>query len=366
MKKLVLILLAAAIYGCNKNNLPAVKLEPIDLAKVEASSIELYMVGDALIHGAVYEDAKTENGYDFSDMIDNFRSIITECDLCYYNQETIFGGENLGYSSYPRFNTPEAFGDNMLDLGFNLVSLANNHSLDKNEEGIIHSMEYWSSKDAVISGTFLSDEARNKINIYEKNGISYAFLSYTYGTNGLNPPDGKEYLVNVYNDEMLINDIRNVRDKVDIVIVAMHWGLEYDNNFSSEQERLANLLASEKVDIVIGAHPHVIQPVVHIGDTIVYYSLGNFISAQDTTNKRIGMIGGITINKKVIDGEVVIDIDNPRADLFYTYYDDNIRNFKLYMFNQLDDSLLNNYEKIYEEYKKIITRHDDSIKIGLE
>ncbi|HCY06392.1 MAG TPA: hypothetical protein DHS57_03750 [Erysipelotrichaceae bacterium] len=107
-----------------------------------------------------------------------------------------------------------------------------------------------------------------------------------------------------------------------------------------------------------------IQPVEWIDDTIVFYSLGNFISAQDTLNKRIGMIGGVKINKTVVNGKSVVEITQPEADLIYTYYDGSIRNFKLYLFSQLSDDILSNHESIYEEYIKIITERDDQIRIG--
>ncbi|NLC96245.1 MAG: CapA family protein [Erysipelotrichaceae bacterium] len=331
----------------------------------ENYSIRLYMAGDALLHGAVYNDAKQDDGsYDFSYMFENIAPLMGNCDLCYYNQETILGGTSLGLSSYPRFNSPQEFGDNMIDLGFNLVSTANNHSLDKDEIGIINSLEYWSDKPVVTAGTYLSLEDRDEIMIYEKNGITFAFLAYTYGTNGLMAPKGKEYLVNVYTEDMLVNDISKVRDIADVVIVSMHWGVEYTFTPTKEQEYFAKVLADADVDIVIGSHPHVIQPIEWIDDTIIFYSLGNMISAQDTLNKRIGMIGAIKINKTVINGKSKIEISQPKADLIYTYYDNNIKNFKIYLFSQLDNSILNNYEKIYEEYSKIIVEREGQIRIG--
>ena len=348
-------------YDPNK----VVEPQPSPIPVAKNYSVQLYMVGDALLHGAVYNDALQDDGsYDFSGMLENVAPIFGNCDLCYYNQETILGGVELGLSSYPRFNSPIEFGDNMIDIGFNLVSTANNHTLDKDEIGVINSLTYWKDKPVVTAGSYLSLEDRDKVNIYEKNGITYAFLAYTYGTNGLLAPKGKEYLVNVYNEEMVSNDVSKVKDMVDVVIVSMHWGQEYTFKPSSEQEHYAKLLADAGADIVIGAHPHVIQPIEWIDDTIVFYSLGNFISAQDSLNKKIGMIGGIKINKTVINGKSSVEISQPEADLIYTYYDNNVKNFKLYLFSQLDDSILNNHESIYEEYIKIITERDDQIRVG--
>ena len=360
---IIAVLFKVFIYKVEESNKVEEVVEYIPVA--ENYSAQLYMAGDALLHGAVYTDAKQADGtYDFSSMFENIAPIFQNCDLCYYNQETILGGTSLGLSSYPRFNSPQEFGDNMIDIGFNLVSTANNHSLDKDETGIINSLEYWSTKDVVTAGTYLSQEDRDTIEVHDVNGISYAFLAYTYGTNGLEPPKGKEYLVNVYNEEMLKNDVSKANELADVVIVSMHWGVEYTFEPTPEQEHMAHVLADAGADIVIGAHPHVIQPVEWIDDTIVYYSLGNMISAQDGTMKKIGMIGGVRIDKTVIDGKSTIEISQPKADLIYNYYDNGYKNIKLYLFSSLTDEILKDHETIYEDYKKIITKRDDTIRIG--
>lgn len=326
------------------------------------NEIELIMAGDALLHASVYKDAKqNDQTYDFSAMLENLAPVIKKYDLAFYNQETILGGTSLGLSTYPAFNSPQEFGDNMLTLGFNLVSLANNHSLDRGEKAVRLSLEYWKNKPALTAGSYNSFLERNTPKILEKNGIKYTLLAYTYGTNGIPIPQGKEYLVNVYTTKMLQEDIAKVRDKVDLLIVSMHWGIEYDFAPSAEQRKLAKLLADCGVDLVIGTHPHVIQPVEWINDTLVYYSLGNLISGQKGTNKRIGMIGGVHI-QKTEKGKV--KLSNARADLVYTYYNAQFKNFKLYWFDQLNNAILPDYKTIYKEYTKIITKDDASIRIG--
>lgn len=197
--------------------------------------------------------------------------IAKDYDLKYYNQETIIGGKNLGLSGYPQFNFPEEIGDAMINAGFNLVSLATNHAMDKGENAIRHSNDYWKSKENVVkAGTYSSWDERNNIPTYEINGITYAFLNYTYGTNGIPLPSGKEYLVNVWSSfdgykEQVKKDIDQVRDKVDVVMVAMHWGTEYQvGSYDSYQSAVANYLASIGVDVIIGTHPHVVQPMEYI------------------------------------------------------------------------------------------------------
>ena len=191
------------------------------------TSLSLVMVGDALIHGAVAGDANKNGGYDFKPMLEELKPIISSFDLAYYNQETILGGAELGVTHYPAFNSPYEVGDAFLDAGFNLVSLANNHTLDRGEQAIINSCNYWKSKDVYYAGSYCSNEDRNNVVIKEKNGIKYALLSYTAVDNGQKKYSGKEYYVNFYNPDVVKKDIEKYRDKVDLLMVAMHWGQEY-------------------------------------------------------------------------------------------------------------------------------------------
>ena len=334
----------------------------------------LYMVGDALIHSTLYQDAKTaDGGYDFKPMLELIKPISSKYDLVYYNQETILGGVELGLSNYPRFNSPYEVGDAFIDAGFNLVSLATNHTMDKNEQGVINSVNYWKQhKDKVVySGQWTSFEEREAetSQIYEKNGIKYAFLSYTTWTNGLETPVGKEYLNNVYSDEKAAADIEKVRDKADIIMVAMHWGTEYSLGVDSDQTRIANYLSSLGVQLIIGAHPHVVEPVEFIneGKTLVIYSLGNFISDQEGTERLTGLEMAVTIKKFVdVDDTVTVTLEEPTADLIYTksYYNRK-RNFKVYPYSQLSDDLLRNYNTYYEKYKAIVSSRYPELLWGI-
>lgn len=339
-----------------------------------AHSLSLVMAGDALLHAPVYNDAQRLESskvvYDFVPMFAHIAPLVARYDLAFYNQETILGGVELGLSSYPSFNSPQEFGDTMLSLGFNLISLANNHTLDKGEKGVRAMLEYWHRQEKeraiAIAGSYVSQEDRAKPRIYEKNGISYALLAYTYGTNGIPIPKGKEYLVNVYTKEMLAQDIKALRDKVDLLLVSMHWGIEYDFTPSKEQRELAAFLASLGVDIVIGNHPHVIQPIEKIGNTLVIYSHGNLISAQKGINKRVGMLTSVRIHlfdtKKreallAEAGEFVprVSLSDVRAELIYTHHE-NGKNFRIYPLRKVNDKILPNAKQVYKDYTKILTQ----------
>ena len=350
---LIIILIGGYIIFTDKSK--DIKLETEEKVievKDTKKSMSLVMVGDALIHDSIYKDAYVgDNNYDFMDMFTDIGEIIKDYDLRYYNQETIIGGKDLGLSNYPLFNSPDEIGSDLVKTGFNMVSLANNHSLDKGERGLNYSIQFWNSMDVITAGSYASFEDRDNPKIYETNGIKYAFLSYTIGTNGIKVPEGKEYLVNVYSDELVKQNIEKVKDSVDLIIVAMHWGNEYSHQPNSEQRRIAKYLSELGVNIIIGSHAHVIQPIDYVGDTLVIYSLGNFISSQRSLglNKIIGLLVGVTIN--VEDGNV--SFDNLKSELLFTY-DENYKNFKIIPFSKLDNSILNNYEQIEEEYMNIV------------
>lgn len=330
----------------------------------------LFMVGDALIHSCVYNDARVNGGYDFKPQIELIKNISSKYDLAYYNQETILGGTELGLSNYPRFNSPYEVGDAFIDAGFNMVSLATNHTMDKNEQGVLNSVAYWKKHPEVVtSGQWTSYEEREAgvSRIYEKNGIKYAFLSYTTWTNGLETPYGKDYLNNVYSDEKAAADIAKVKDKADIIIVAMHWGTEYYLGVDWQQTRIANFLASQGVQLIIGAHPHVVEPVEYINDgkTFVIYSLGNIISDQEGNERLTGLMMSVKIKKKVdVDDNVTITIEEPKAELSYTK-SNYCKNFKVYPYSQLNNSILYNFESLKNKYQGVVSQRYPQLQWGL-
>ena len=384
----VLIILIIGIYfGYNKllnnhNNISSDSKVNVD-DNNHSTSISLIMAGDNLINDKLYNAAKKDDGsYDFKSMYSYIKDIVKNYDLAYYNQETILGGSEIGVSSYPAFNSPYEVGDATIDTGFNLVSLATNHTLDRGEKAIINSLNYWNNKSNVLtSGSYLSNDDRNKVNIKEVNNITYTMLNYTYGTNGIKVPEGKEYLVNIWpctgnnpdNDtkyqeykEVVKEDILRVRDKVDLLIVAMHFGVEYTHVPTKYQIDMAEFLSSLGVDIIIGTHPHVIMPITYINDTLVIYSLGNFLSAQDTNNDyntTVGLLSSIKITKNIDkDNNSSIKLSDLNNELIYTTNKDG---YKIIPFSNPDiKDYLNDYERVYNKYANIVRSIDSSININ--
>lgn len=338
-------------------------------SKEEVSKLSLVMVGDALLHSSVYNDAYKNGVYDFTSQLEYIKPIVSKYDLAFYNQETILGGTEIGLSDYPTFNSPQEFGDAMIDAGFNIVNLATNHTLDRGEQAVINSANYWKTKDVLTAGSYASFEEASKINIKEKNGIKYALLSYTYGTNGISVPSGKEYLVNLYSDEQAKRDIEAVRDDVDLLLVSMHWGTEYRTEPTDEQKSQAEYLASLGADIIIGTHPHVIEPITYIDDTLVIYSLGNFISAQSTNNDYNTMVELMTmvdVVKTTKDGKNEIKLENLNNELLYNYYKKGSRwyDFKVIPFSQMNESYNSDYKRLYEKYSNVVRMYNSDIPIN--
>lgn len=330
------------------------------------TSLSLVMVGDCLIHGAIYDDARdnSNNTYNFYKMVTNMKDVISSYDLAYYNQESIIGGTSLGLSTYPRFNSPVEVADAFIDLGFNLVSLANNHTLDRGKTAIYNSLDYWNSKENVLTaGSYRTEQDKNIPKIREINDITYTLLSYTTSTNGLPIYKDEPYLVDVFEKEKVKEDIEKVRDKVDLLMVAMHWGEEYSHNPNNEQKEIAEFLASLGVDIVIGSHPHVIQPVDFIGKTMVVYSLGNFIASQYGVEKLTGLVFSVDVKKKTSKDGVFITFDNLKADLSYVYskMGKYRHGYSVYPYKMLNDELLEGYKNYYQKYIGIATKLSDKI-----
>lgn len=334
--------------------------------------------GDALLHSPVYNAAynSATNSYEFSYMLSLIKDKLNQYDIKYYNQEVI-SDDDKPYSSYPLFNAPSGWNRNMTeDLGFNLVSLATNHSLDCGNSSAKKSALWWESEDNVLAtGMASSEEKRNEYKIKESNGITYTMLSYTYGTNGI--PRTEDYVVNVFDEETVLKDISEVRKEVDVLIVAMHWGEEYNTGITKTQKAQAKFLGENGVDIILGNHSHCIEPWEWIDeDTIVFYSFGNLISSQMTAQTPIirklgpiGMLGSLDITKIVNteSNQTTITIDNIGAEIIYThrYYNNEKKKYDYLIvpFSKMEKKYLSNYEDVYNEFTTVIKNFDDNIRI---
>lgn len=280
------------------------------------ASATLSAVGDILIHERVYKDALTENGYDFNPMLETVKPFMEQADITVANSESIVGGSEIGLSTYPAFNSPYEVGDALKHAGVDVVALANNHTLDRGVPAIENAIRYWDQIGMVHAGSYLSADDRSEIALMTRNDITFSFLSYTYGTNGIETPTGRDYLVNRIDPAIIQQDLKRAREKSDVVVLNLHFGVEYQKMPNAEQIELAQFAAENGADIILGHHPHVLQPPEWIDTAdgrkaFVVYSLGNFLSGQDELDRQIGAILHLDIEKKVTADSTTITIQNP-------------------------------------------------------
>lgn len=302
--------------------------------------------GDILLHERLYNEAKKTNeaGYDFSELLKHARSLFLEADLNIVNQESIIAGEELGLSSYPRFNSPIEIGYLLKEFGVDIVNLANNHVLDRKEEGLLKSIENWKEIGIPYVGAYSSQEDKETVRIFHKNGLRIAFLSYTKRMAGVRIPKNKKYLVdsfentNVKHIEKRIKSVRS-NDLADIIVVSVHYGKEYFMLPTKDQIEITNNLAESGADVILGHHPHVLQPPKYITNSrgkksFVIYSLGNFYSGQLGIYRQIGGYLTLDIEKSLTKQAEEINVFNPKMKLTYVDSTDK-KDYKIYLLKDI-------------------------------
>lgn len=286
----------------------------------EPVSIDLIMVGDILAHEGVYKSGYFDDGtVNFDHIFAHTKDDIQAADIAIVNQEVVLGGLELGLSGYPCFNSPYELGDSLVNAGFNVVLHATNHALDKHATGVDNTLNYWKNNHPEIPILGIHDESftdydTQDIYVYEQDGVKIAILNYTYGTNGIPTPDGRPLIVNMLDEEHIKTDVAKAKELADFVIVCPHWGTEYVYTPDYSQKRWTQLFYDLGVDLVIGTHPHVIEPVEWITSEdndhrmLVYYSLGNFVSNQSEKPRMLGAMAKVTIT---MDKKENLDADSP-------------------------------------------------------
>ncbi|MCI9668009.1 MAG: CapA family protein [Angelakisella sp.] len=249
----------------------------------------LVAVGDNLIHDVIYQQARQRaggEGYDFAPAYEKIAPLVAQGDFAFINQETLLAGDELPPSSYPAFCSPTEVGREMLRLGFNLFSTANNHSLDWRVPGIQAAGRFWEQQeDIAMAGCYCTQEEREGIAYLTRNGMTVALIAATELTNGIPRPEGEVGVLLLNEDrELILQKLETAAQNADFVILSLHWGIEGSGYYTDGQRELAQLLAEAGADLILGHHPHVLQGGEYLetsrGRSYVAYSLGNFISAQ--------------------------------------------------------------------------------------
>ncbi len=255
--------------------------------------------GDNVIHPALYIEAKrraTEDSreYNFKPMYSDAADLIASADIAFINQETLMAGdEKYGLSGYPHFNSPQDLGHELYDLGFDIVNIANNHMLDKGANGLSDTLDFYDTLDFMMIGGYRNQADYDTVRIYEHEGVKIAMLSYTQHTNGLSLPSSSELVVPIMEEDVIKHHVKSAKEQADLVFVSVHWGEEHYTKPVEFQEKYAQIMADAGVDVIIGHHPHVIEPIEWIERkdgrrTLCIYSLGNLVSEMEYSTNMVG------------------------------------------------------------------------------
>lgn len=339
-------------------------------------------IGDIMCHNTQYNDAynKDTGAYDFSYVFDDISLYTKTADICVGNLETTFAGEDVGYSGYPTFNTPDSLAYELKDIGVDVLSTAGNHALDKGFNGLSRTIDVLNDADIAHTGTYKTEEEQNTILTKYVKGIKIAFVNFTYGTNGIKIPSGKEFCVNLIDNDLITKQLDLAKSQnPDIIVACMHWGNEYKTTPNDTQKELSTFLFQNGVDIILGTHPHVLEPMEKqtvtledgtTKDGFVIYSLGNFISGQTAENTKTSIILNLTITKHT-DGKITIDKAEYKPIYMYTDkslktkkmklldINKNIYNYENYIDSTIDKTL---YDTLKEEQEKVTNIVGEEIK----
>ena len=337
----------------------------------------LTAIGDIMCHNTQYWDAyqKETDTYDFSYVFENVKDYIAAGDISIANIETSFAGKDRGYSNYPVFNSPDELARDVKATGLDIITTAGNHCLDMGYSGLSRTIDVLKNNGIEQLGTYKSQEERDTVFIKDVKGVKIAFIDYTYGTNGIPVPSGKEYCVNLIDKNLIKKDIESAKSQnVDMIVACMHWGDEYKTKANKEQEDLADFLFKNGVNVIIGNHPHVLEQMEKrtvtledgtTQDGFVIFACGNFICDQNAENTRNSIILNLDITRHS-DGKVTVDKANYIPIYMYKGTPGKLRRMKVLDIeksianyengtdNSIGQSTYNDLKKQLEKIKTIV------------
>jgi len=358
-----------------------IKIHEIPVMQDSVVTAVLCFTGDLMCHSTQFNAARVEaDSFDFTGVFREVKPYLSAADLAIANLETVIAGSKKGYSGYPYFNAPDDFLYALNDAGYNLLFTANNHAIDQGAAGVERTIKKINEYGMHQTGTFVSEKDQDSLRIFQVHSIKIAFLAYTENTNGVEIPDGKTYLVNIIDIDKIAEDIAKARLRnVDIVLVNFHFGEEYKREPNTYQREIVDKTIELGADIIIGGHPHVIEPVDYFKtvngnpDTgFVIYSMGNFISNQRWRYSDVGMMLNIEISKNIYTDSVYLsDVsflpawvykgNTEKGREYIILPGDVSKNDSIYPFLTSNDKHL--MHEAFEDTKYIVTRYTKNIKL---
>ena len=317
-----------------------------EAAATETTTASVIAVGDNLYHQSLIDAGASEDGnWNYDKIYTHILDAIKDADVKMIDQETVFTTDHDSVSSYPSFATPTEVGDAIIKAGFNVVESANNHIDDFGEGFLNDTLNFWKTKypDVTLLGIHDSQEDSDTVKIREVNGIKIAFLDYTYGTN-VGGIEGKDYMIDMIRKEKITTMIQKAKKQADCIIFVAHWGTEDETMPNEYEKQWAAYLMEQGVNVIIGGHPHVLQPYGRLTDdkgneTVVFYSLGNFVSTQQKLEELLGGMAKFTIQKTVQNGKTSIQILTPTVEPLVMHYNSEAGEFGPYMLSDYTEEL---------------------------
>jgi len=342
-------------------------------------TVSISAVGDLMCHSPQFQSARVSaDSFDFNPEFEVIKPYLQNSDFTFGNLEAVTAGRKKEYSGYPLFNVPDEFVSAVKSAGINLVTTSNNHALDRGEYGLLRTLQTIKNNGLYYTGTYTSQRDRDSIRIFDIRGIKLAILAYSYGVNGNYIPKGKPYLINLIDTVQIKNDIISARHQgAEAVLAYFHFGTEYKRFPTDYQKTIVNKTISYGADLIIGGHPHVIEPAefyktnnAKLDTGFVVYSMGNFISNQRWRYSDAGVVLKIILKKNVYSGSISIS----KVTFLPTWvFKGNINNKNKFEILPAADTLNNTYAKdltaedkkkmqqAYEDTKYILTKYTDRI-----
>ena len=323
--------------------------DPAETPQISTASV--IAVGDNLYHTRLYESGEYDSGvWNYDHIYTHILSQVQAADVAMIDQETVFTTDHDSVSSYPSFATPTEVGDAIIKAGFNVVESATNHIDDYMYDNLKATLDFWSNNypDITVLGIHATQEDADTVKVKEVNGIKIAFLDYTYGTNNSGAGEGNEYMIDIFDKDKITAMIQKAKEISDCIIFVAHWGKEDETMPNEYEKQWAAFLMEQGVDVIIGGHPHVLQPYGCLSDnqghsTTIFYSLGNFVSTQQELPELLEGMASFTIQKTVQNGETSIQILSPEVKPMVMHYDYDSGEYGPYMLDDYTEELASSH-----------------------